>query len=65
VIETQIQPEGAIEHADPPLDPRPKPETTLEPTLLLVSLPLFRKTPALGQNDSFETSFLSLLFVLG
>lgn len=65
VIEAQIKPEGTIEHADPPLDPCPKAEASLEPPLLLVLFSLLAEPAALGQNDASYPSLLSQLLVLG
>ena len=64
MIEEQIQPEGTIQYADPPLDPRPKSETPPEPPLLLVALSFLGELAALGQDDALYTGFCGYLFVL-
>ena len=48
VIEAAIQPEGAREDADPPLNSRSEPETSPKPPLLLMLLSFLGEFPLLG-----------------
>jgi hypothetical protein len=48
VIEAQIQPEGAVEYADPSLDPGPKAEASPEPPLFVVAFSFLLGFATLG-----------------
>jgi hypothetical protein len=64
VMEAATQPEGAVEHADPPLYPRPKAEASPEPALVLMVFSLLGKLAALGQDHPLYSRLMSGFLVL-
>jgi hypothetical protein len=64
VIEAAIQPEGAREDADPPLNSRSEPETSPKPPLLLVLLSFLGGFPALWKHDAFDPGLFGQPLVL-